>query len=104
MTLEQRRRRLSLGLAICAVANFGLVAAWLGGVSRHFSLIASMPLWLAIAVLSGQLISIREKIAVQGPDALEVEKPRSRKALVVAIASVVVVLAIGVIIAARIPN
>lgn len=101
MTLDQRRRRLRLGLGLCALAVSGFIAAWALGVDRHFSPISSMPLWPAIAVLAGQWSSVRAKIAEYGPDALEEEKPPSPRRSAAALGVLFVVLAIGGIVASR---
>lgn len=102
MTLDQRRRRLRLGLGLCATAIGGLVVAWLAGVDRHISLISSMPLWPAVAILAGQLSSVRAKIAVHGPDAPEEGKPASRTAIAAALGVLIVVLAVGGMVALRV--
>ena len=102
MTLDQRCRRLRLGLGFCAAAIGGFGVAWLAGVDRHISLISSMPLWPTVAVLAGQWRSVRAKIAVHGPDAPEEGKPASRTAIAAALGVLIVVLAVGGMVALRV--
>ena len=103
MTLDQRRRRLRLGVGICAVAMAALIVAALAGVERHITLFSSMPLWPFIGVLAGQLTRVHGRIAVHGPDQLEEPKPASRKAIAAGLCALIVVLAIGSAIAVRAP-
>ena len=102
MTLDQRRRRLRLGLGLCAAAIGGFVAAWLAGIDRHISLISSMSLWPTIAILAGQWRSVRAKIAVHGPDAPEEGKPVSRTAIAAALGALIFVLTVGSMVALRV--
>ena len=102
MTLDQRRRRLRLGVVICAISIAALIVAALTGWGRHITLVSSMPLWPALGVLAGQWASVNSKIAVYGPDHLELPKPSSRMALAVAISALVALLAIGGLLATRV--
>ena len=102
MTLDQRRRRLRLGLGLCAAAVGGSLVAWYTGLDRHISLISSMTLWPAVAVLAGQWSSVRAKIALHGPDALEEGKPASRTAIAAALGVLILVLAVGGMVALRV--
>lgn len=102
MTLDQRRCRLRLGVVICAISIAALIVAAVTGWERHITLVSSMPLWPALGVLAGQWASVNSKIAVYGPDQLEVLKLRSRMALAVAISALVALLAIGGILSMRV--
>lgn len=102
MTLDQRRRRLRFGVVICAVSTAALVVVAATGWERHITLVSSMPLWPAIGVLAGQWASVNSKIAVYGPDHLEMQKPSSHVALAVAISALIALLAIGVLLAMRV--
>ncbi|GAC1585450.1 MAG: hypothetical protein NVS3B5_19850 [Sphingomicrobium sp.] len=99
MTLGERRYRIGLGIGLCMVAIGGFVAAWTAGVDRHITLISSMPLWPATAVLAGQWARVRAQIAIDGPDQPEPYKPESRKALLALIFAIVVVVGIGAFVA-----
>lgn len=101
MTLGERRRRIGFGIGLCLVAIGGFVAAWLAGLDRHISLLSSMPLWPATAVLAGQWVRIRVLIAIEGPDQIELHKAASRKALLAGMFAVVVVILIGAFLAMR---
>lgn len=102
MTLDQRRRRLRLGVGICAISIAALIVAALSDFERHITLISSMPVWPALGVLAGQWASVNSKIAIYGPDHLEQHWPVPSKALAAGLCALVVVLATGGIIATRV--
>lgn len=103
MTLDQRRRRLGLGVGICGASVAALIIAALAGVERHITLCSSLPLWPSLGILIGQLTGVRGKIKIFGPDKLEDSEPASRKALAAALAALIVVPAIGCAVAVRLP-
>ena len=104
MTLEQRRRRLRLGVGVCAISIAVLTVAALTGFERHITLVSSMPLWPALGVLAGQWASVNSKIAIHGPDHSEFHRPVSRTAVAMALCAMIAMLAIGGIVAMRVPS
>ena len=101
MTLDQRRRRLLLGIAIVSAAMVAFVVAAFMGPERHITIMSSWPLWPTLAVLVGQWARVRENIRVHGPDYLEKDSRPSRMVIAAAIGALIVVVAIGVALALR---
>ena len=95
MTLDQRRRRLQLGIAICLIAIAAFFVAAMVGVNRHITLMSGMPLWPSLAILTGQWMSVRAGIIKYGPDCSETQTLAPRKITAAAIGVATLILAIG---------
>ena len=102
MTLNQRRQRLVLGLALCAAAIGCLAVVAVSGIERHIGLISIMPLLPTVVILGAQWISVRGKIAEFGPDRLEEAAPPLHNHIAVLVVGLIIVLAIGVLFALRV--
>ena len=95
MTLAKRRRRILFGIAIIVAGIAAFVLAAFAGVSRHITLLSSLPLWPATGVLVGQWVRIRADIREHEPD-YQVSTQPAGKSFVVAMIGILAVVAIGV--------